>query len=291
MQEEPLHLLITGPTAVGKTEYINKIAEAENLDIISADSIQIYRGMDIGSAKPDSTTLKKIKHHLIDIVNPDEIFGLSEFLTQTKELLNEYSNNNQKVIISGGTGLFIKALRQNFSLPQTIRDDKFRNRLTKEAEEFGGEILHKRLKEKDPEAATRIFPNDIYRLVRALEVFELTGKAITGLQDQEEIPRTDIKTICLLRPREVLYERCNLRVEQMLESGLIQEVDSLLKKGYSKDLASMKAVGYKEIIPYLDGEYDYTTMKETLQRNTRRLVKKQLTWFRSFKDMEIINLV
>lgn len=290
MQEEPLHLLITGPTAVGKTEYINKIAEAENLDIISADSIQIYRGMDIGSAKPDSTTLKKIKHHLIDIVNPDEIFGLSEFLTQTKELLNEYSNNNQKVIISGGTGLFIKALRQNFSLPQTIRDDKIRNRLTKEAEEFGGEILHKRLKEKDPEAATRIFPNDIYRLVRALEVFELTGKAITGLQDQEEIPRTDIKTICLLRPREVLYERCNLRVEQMLELGLIQEVESLLKKGYSKNLASMKAVGYKEIIPYLDGEYDYTTMKETLQRNTRRLVKKQLTWFRSFKDMEIINL-
>ncbi|MEA3493339.1 MAG: tRNA (adenosine(37)-N6)-dimethylallyltransferase MiaA [Candidatus Margulisiibacteriota bacterium] len=274
-------IVILGPTAAGKTKLAIKLAKKLVREIISADSMQVYRRMDIGTAKPTKEERQGVPHHLIDIRNPDEEWTVSDFIDQTKQLI---SKPPQKIIV-GGTGLYLWSLLEGYSFPLVEADPELRKRLSKEPLDK----LYKKLQEVDPKAAEKIHANDKKRILRALEVFELTGVPIS---DQAKGSRTqgqrleDYILIGLNLPRPELYRRIEERVDKMIEKGLIEEVKNLLAKGYSKDLKSFQALGYKEACKYLDEKWDKAKMIEELKKQTRHFARRQMTWFRRFKDVK-----
>ena len=284
-------LLIVGPTAVGKTACAIELAKKLDGEIISADSMQIYKEMNIGTAKPSAKELGEVKHHLIDIISPDIDFSVAEFQRLAFDLVDDIHKRGKLPIISGGTGLYINSILYDMDFSKTYSDSSFRDQLTKECNESGNMFLHDKLKIIDPKAAERIHPNNVKRVIRALEINHISKSNMGDFS-------TDIKLnskynsilVGLTRDRAKLYERINHRVDLMIEQGLVEEVENLLIKGYSKDLVSLQGLGYKEIADYIDGKCDLEEAIEILKRSTRRYAKRQLTWFNRYSQIKFFDV-
>ncbi len=280
----PNLIIIVGPTAVGKTDVGIELAKLINGEVISGDSMQVYRMMDIGTAKPTPAELQNIVHHMIDIIDPDTEFTVAMFQVLVEKLVQKINEKGKVPLLVGGTGLYVRSITERHSFTNFAVDWDYRQQLETLAEINGQQWLHDRLREVDPVAAARIHSNDVRRVIRALEVYHHTGKTISSFQQEDQIannsPKYNLFMYGLTLNREKLYKRINLRVEAMMERGLVQEVQSLLDKGYNAKHISMKGLGYKEIVGYLQGEYPLQDAVSLLQQNTRRFAKRQLTWFR-----------
>ncbi len=284
-------VVITGPTATGKSETGVLVAELVGGEIISADSMLVYRGMEIGTAKPSSMEMRGIPHHLIDIVNPDQEYNVALFQKQARAIIADIHNRNKLPVMVGGTGLYIKAVIDNYDFSSAGGNEHFRNKLLKESNDMGPESLHRRLSKVDPQAASNLHPKDLRRVIRALEVYNLTGRPISSYHKTgTDQPLYEVYMFGLTMDREKLYRRIEQRVDNMLAAGLIDEVRRLLKQGFSKELNSMCGIGYKEIAAYLTGEISLEKAVETLKRNTRRFAKRQLTWFRRDSRIKWLNV-
>ena len=284
-------IIIAGPTAVGKTRYAIEIARAFQGEIISADSMQIYKYMDIGSAKPTQEEMAQAAHHLVDRIDPEEKFSVAEYQTLAKNCIEKIFEAGKTPIVSGGTGLYLNSLIYDMDFSVMPRQVGFREELEKEAELYGVEHVHNRLRSLDREAAERIHPNNLKKVIRAIEVLESTGESIRKFEESF-IPTKDYTCILigLTRDREELYQRIDRRVEQIIQAGLVKEVASLRAKGLSEKNMSMKGIGYKEILSYLRGEYDLDEAVRLVKRNTRHYAKRQLTWLRRYPDMIWFNI-
>ena len=279
-------LCLLGPTAVGKTEIAIQLAQRLNAEIVSVDSRQIYRGMDIGTAKPTSEEQQAARHHLIDCVDISEPFSVADYQSLADTAIADIQDRGKRVLLVGGAGLYFRAVVDGlFEGPGA--DTTLRERLEQEATQLGVDVLHERLRACDPASAERIHPNNVVRVIRALEVYELTGTPMSEHQQQwhQENQRYPFVAFCLTMPRALLYQRIEQRVDVMLANGLIAEVESLLAAGYARDTVALRSFGYKELIAYLDGKCTYLDAVEQLKQNTRRFAKRQLTWFR--KDTRI----
>lgn len=276
-------LVLVGPTAVGKTEIALKLAERLKGEIVSADSMQIYQGMDIGTAKPSAQEQQAVPHHLIDVVSPGEAFSVADFQKQARERIAEITQRGHLPILVGGTGLYVRAVIDHYNFILADTDWELRNRLRQQAEEVGLQALYYWLNEIDPVAGKRIHPNDERRIVRALEVYQTTGQPLSFWEQQVDMgsDRYDLQMFGLTRPREQLYDRINLRVEQMAKSGLVEEARHLLAQGLNERLIANQAIGYKELFAYLRGEETLVEALEKMKQTTRRYAKRQLTWFRA----------
>jgi tRNA dimethylallyltransferase len=271
---------------VGKTQVSLKLADILKGEIISFDSRQIYQFMDIGTAKPTKEEREKIPHHLIDVIPPDQRFSAADYSKRAREIITQIIEKGKQPIAVGGSGLYLKALTKGF-FKGPPADPGIRERLNREAQTSGEVSLFDRLKKVDPQAAERIHSHDLVRIVRALEVYELTGKPISECQQDgqyEPYPTSFIK-IGLALERRVLYERINHRVEEMVEQGLLDEVRNLKESWNVSELKAFKTVGYQELLLYLNGELDFSNAAEKIKINTRHYAKRQMTWFR--KDKEI----
>lgn len=281
-------LALVGPTAVGKTKLSLRLAQDLKGEIISADSMQIYKGMDIGTAKASREERDLVSHHLIDIVDPDEEFSVADFQEEVDELIPKIDQQGKLPMLVGGTGLYVKSVIEGFIFPDMEKDWDLRNRLEEEAEEKGTEYVHDKLKEIDPKLADKLHPNDLRRVIRGIEVYRQTGKTSTHFKEKakERPPRYDAVKIGLFREREKLYDRINKRVDQMIDQGLIEEVRSLYQQGYDLELTSMQALGYKQLINHFEGEYDLEEAIRLIKRDTRHFAKRQLTWFKRDDDIK-----
>ena len=292
--KKPL-VIITGPTAIGKTEYSIKAAKKFDGEIISADSIQVYKYMDIGSAKVTVDEMQGIRHYLIDELYPDEEFNVFVFKELAKKYVKEIHEKNKLPIIAGGTGFYIQALLYDIDFKDTEADEEYRKKLFEYAKENGNESLFELLKEKDPESAKIIHPNNVKRVIRALEFFNQKNEPISKHNEEQKKNESpyDFVYIVLNDERERVYDNINRRVDIMLKNGLIEEVQKLLDMGYSPELVSMQGIGYKETIAYLKDKdingKDIKDLAEEIKLNTRHFAKRQLTWFRREKDVTIIN--
>jgi tRNA dimethylallyltransferase len=288
--EEDLLLCLLGPTAVGKTELTVDLAQRLDAEVISADSRQVYRYMDIGTAKPSPQQRALVPHHVIDCVYPDERFSAAEFQRLADKSMEEIKSRGKLPILVGGTGLYFRALVDGlFEGPEA--DDELRERLRREAERSGSTALYERLVEVDPEYASRIHPNDLVRIVRALEVYEKTGQPISRLQRQWKSGETRYRFIafCLIRDRDELYGRIERRVDRMIQEGFVDEVRRLLDMGYSRELNSMRTFGYRELASYLCGEMSFDEAVELTKRRTRQYARRQIIWFRGDDRLIWIN--
>ena len=278
-------ITIVGPTAVGKTEVTLSLAIRLGAEVISADAMQVYRGMDIGTAKPSREERAVVPHHLIDLVEPDRPFSVAEWVALARRVIASVRERGRVPLVSGGTPLYVEALFGRFSLAGgTGPDPALRARLRRQAETHGPSYLHRKLQAVDPIAAERVHPSDLKRTIRALEVYLTRGKPLSQLQrgrPDGELPGNGVVFAGLRRPREELLARIEERVETMLGQGLIEEVRALVRAGYDPALPSMQAVGYKELAGYLTGRVTFEEAKQLMLRNTRRLAKRQMTWFRS----------
>jgi tRNA dimethylallyltransferase len=279
-------LVIIGPTAVGKTNLSIEMAKRYNGEIISGDSMQIYRGMDIGTAKITKDEMQGIPHHLIDIKEPEENFSVAEFQLLVRAKINEIAKRGKLPIIVGGTGLYIQSVIYDYQFSDVPGDEAFRLELEERAKQIGNEALYKELQAVDPESAAQIHPNNVRRVIRALEIFHLTGKTMQDFQRKQQ-PDLMYETalVGLSMEREKLYERINRRVDIMVEQGLLEEVKSLYNQGL-RNCQSIQAIGYKEIYDYLDGSVTWEEAVEQLKQNSRRYAKRQLTWFRNKMDVQ-----
>ena len=282
-----------GPTASGKTDLAIYLTEHFPVDIISVDSAMVYRGLKIGSAKPSVEELQKAPHRLIDVVDPLEIYSAARFRKDALKEIAKIIQVGRIPLLVGGTMLYFRALLQGLSeLPES--DEVIRKKLEQQAKEIGWEKMHQRLAEVDAEAAERIHPNDPQRISRALEVYEMTGTAMSQLQKEqkaEPLPYQVLKLALIPSDRALLHQRIEKRFSQMLEQGLIDEVKTLRNRGdLHQDLPAIRAVGYRQVWDYLDGIIDYTEMQERGVIATRQLAKRQLTWLRSEKDLTIYDL-
>lgn len=288
--KKPL-IILTGPTAVGKTKLSIALAKAVNGEIISADSMQVYRHMDIGSAKIKQEEMQGVAHYLIDVLDPEEEFHVVKFQEMAKQAMEEIYAKGKIPILAGGTGFYIQAVVKDIDFSKETEKSPVREELEKLAEEKGCEYLHERLQQVDPKSAEKIHANNVKRVIRALEYFELTGKPIS-LHNEEEAAKEspyNVAYFVLNDVRERLYERIDARVDAMLQEGLVEEVSGLAKKGYTKDMVSMQGLGYKEILSYLDGSYTLDEAVYILKRDTRHFAKRQLTWFKREKDVIWVN--
>ena len=279
-------LCLLGPTAVGKTEIAIQLAQRLNAEIVSVDSRQIYRQMDIGTAKPTVEEQQAARHHLIDCVDISQPFSVADYQSLADAAIADIHNRGKRVLLVGGAGLYFRAIVDGlFEGPGA--NPALRKRLEAEAAQNGVDTLHKRLQTCDPESADRIHPNNLVRVIRALEVYELTGTPMSELQQQwhPEKQRYPFIAFGLTMPRALLYRRIEQRVDVMLANGLIAEVESLLAAGYARDSVALQSFGYRELIAYLDGNCTYLEAISQLKQNTRRFAKRQLTWFR--KDTRI----
>ena len=283
---EPV-IVIVGPTASGKTSLSIELAKRINGEIISADSMQIYRYMDIGTAKPDADEISGIKHYLIDEIYPDEEFSVAKYRELAIKYINKIIKEGRHPVIAGGTGLYINSLVYNINFSETISDWPLREQLKKESEEKGSRYLHNKLMEIDPEAAVKIHENDIKRIIRALEVFKHTNKPISLHQQLSRLepPPYNYLIFGLRMERARLYERIEKRVDIMFEQGLVNEVRKLQKMGYEKNITAMQGLGYKEIFAYLRGEATLDEAKFIIKRDTRHYAKRQLTWFKRLENI------
>jgi len=282
-------LCILGPTAVGKTELSLRIATGIGGEIVSVDSRQIYCQMDIGTAKPTSEQLDVVPHHMIDCVMPDQPFSAADYQKGADEAISQIRQRGNVPVLVGGSGMYFRAVVDGlFDGPEAAPE--FRQKLRQEARESGVQHLHDRLKIIDPKAADNIHHNDLIRIIRALEVYEKSGKRISELQQQwkDGEPRYKFLAFGLIRPRGELYRRIEARVDQMIAQGLVDEARSLLK--YSRELPMMNCLGYKELFAFLDGQYDLDEAIRLIKQNTRRFAKRQLTWFRKDKRIRWIDL-
>ena len=281
-------LVIAGPTAAGKTAAAIEVAGAVGGEIVSADSMQIYRGMDIGTAKPTSHEQRQVAFHLIDIVGPDEDYDVALFQQDAQQAMVDIHRRGLLPILCGGTGLYIQAVVAHFDFPPGPRNEQTRQHLEEKAAELGTERMHHRLREVDPEAATRIEPQDLRRIVRALEVYEVTGQPLSQQQCVDETPPVKYNTLSyvLTCPRALLYERIERRVDEMMSRGWLDEVRRLHRAGYHRQMQSMQAIGYRHLLEYLEqgGELDETLTE--IKRDVRQLAKRQLTWFRNRTDFD-----
>ena len=283
-------LCLLGPTAVGKTEIAIQLAQRLNAEIISVDSRQIYRQMDIGTAKPTPEEQQAARHHLIDCIDISQPFSVADYQHLTDKAIADIHNRGKQVLLVGGAGLYFRAIVDGlFEGPGA--DPSLREKLEAEAVQLGVNSLHARLRACDPVSADRIHPNNVIRVIRALEVYELTGTPMSELQQQwhPEKQRHPFVAFCLTMPRPLLYYRIEQRVDVMLANGLIAEVESLLAAGYSRDAVALQSFGYRELIAYLDGKCTYIEAIEQLKQNTRRFAKRQLTWFRKDTRLEWID--
>lgn len=290
MKKKPL-IILTGPTAVGKTKASIGLAKAVDGEIISADSMQVYRHMDIGSAKIKPEEMEGIPHHLIDVLEPDDEFHVVKFQQLAKKAMREIWKRGHIPIVTGGTGFYIQALLYDIDFDENEKEDACRKELEAYDREHGAEALHEKLALVDPASAEMIHPNNIKRVIRALEFYEQTGKRISEhneTQRQRESPYA-FAYFVLTDDRAHLYERINRRVDQMIEEGLVNEVQALKDKGYTKQLVSMQGLGYKEILDYLDGNCTLEEAIYTIKRDTRHFAKRQLTWFKRERDVIWIN--
>lgn len=283
----PALVIICGPTAVGKTALALDLAEQFQGEIVSADSRQVYRLMDVGTAKPTVAEQQRIRHHLLDVANPDEAFHAARYIELAEAALEDIACRGKRAFLVGGTGLYIRALTEGL-LDAPGADPELRRQLHARAEREGSAALHAELAKVDPESAQRLHNNDLIRIVRALEVFHQSGQPLSRLQDEHGFRSARYRTLKLglTCERELLYERIDSRAALMFEQGLIEEAERLLSAGYDPELKILKTIGYRQAFAFLRGEMSRDEALEDLQRATRRYAKQQLTWFR--KDKSII---
>ena len=289
-QKLPL-IILTGPTAVGKTRLSVELAKRIGGEIISADSMQVYRGMDIGSAKVMPHEMQGIPHHLIDEFDPEEEFHVVKFQTYAKKYIREITERGKIPILAGGTGFYIQAVLNDIDFTDNGSDTSYREMLQEKAEREGAEILHEMLRAVDPVSADTIHANNVKRVIRALEFFHETGTKISEHNETERNRQSPYQYayFVLNDVREKVYQNIELRVDQMLEQGLVKEVKMLQEKGCTRDMVSMQGLGYKEILDYLSGALTLDEAVYILKRDTRHFAKRQLTWFRREKDVIWVN--
>lgn len=284
--DRPKIVVIAGPTAGGKSTAALELARLFKAEIINADSMQVYRYLDIGTAKPTHAERNAVPHHLIDILYPDEEFSAALYREEAQRAIADVQGRGKRAVVVGGTGLYIKALTSGLIKGGEV-DPAIRKRLQAEDQAGGRERLYGRLKETDPATAARLHPHDTYRVIRALEVYERTGQPISTLRKRhlfKEGPYQTLK-IGLQREREELYGRIDLRVDAMITQGLKEEVEQILKMGYAPSIKALQSLGYKQIIHHLQGEYDLAEAVRLIKRDTRRYARRQMTWFKG--DPEI----
>ena len=286
MEKRPL-IILTGPTAVGKTTASIGLAKAVGGEIISADSMQVYRHMDIGSAKITEEEMQGIPHYLVDVLDPEEAFNVVRFQEMAKAAMQKIHDNGHIPIVVGGTGFYIQALLYDIDFTENDSDFSFREELEKTAREKGAEYLHSLLKQADPEAAEQIHPHNIKRVIRALEFNRKTGQKISTHNEQERRKQSpyEFAYFVLTDNREALYARIDRRVDKMMEQGLLEEVRALKDRGIARESVSMQGLGYKELLAYLDGEIPLEEAVRIIKRDTRHFAKRQLTWFRRERDV------
>jgi tRNA dimethylallyltransferase len=274
-------LAIAGPTGTGKTELALAVARLWDAEIVNADSRQVYRGLDIGSAKPTPAQRAAVPHHLFDVVEPDASFDCARYRELARAAIAEIEGRGRRVLLVGGTGLYLKVLRCGL-FPGPPRDEALRAHLVGRENQRPG-TLHERLRRVDPAAADRLHPHDRVRLVRALEVYELTDRPLSAWQEAHGFRDAEIHfpTLGLTMPRPALYERLDRRCRSMVEAGLVDEVARLARRGYTSDLEPLRSIGYREIAAYLQGKCELEQAITDMARATRRLAKRQLTWFRA----------
>lgn len=285
--KKPKLLIVTGPTAVGKTEFSIALAKKYNGSIISADSMQVYRYMDIGTAKIMPEEMQGIPHYLVDVLDPSEEFNVVRFQQMAKEAIQDIYAKGRLPIVVGGTGFYIQALLRDIDFEETQKETVYREELTAFAHTHGTKALHDKLRQVDEKSAAAIHPNNIKRVIRALEFYKETKTPISE-HNEEQQQRTspyDFRYFVLNQNRSVLYERIEQRIDLMLKQGLIDEVAHLRDMGYTRDMISMQALGYKEILDYLDGITSLEEAVYILKRDTRHFAKRQLTWFRREPDV------
>lgn len=279
-------VVIIGPTAVGKTKLSIDLAKRLNSEIISGDSMQIYRGMDIGTAKILEHEMAGITHHLIDIKNPNEDYSVAEFQSTARPLIDKMSKHGKMPMIVGGTGLYIQSVLYDYQFTDNPTDPEYRELLEQELKVKGEHVIHQLLEKVDPESASKIHPNNSRRVIRALEFYHCTNKTMSeSIKKQEQELLYDVVIIGLTMNREDLYERINKRVDQMVNQGLIDEVKSLYDHGL-RHTQAIQAIGYKELYNYFDGKITYEDAIIQLKQNSRRYAKRQLTWFRNKMDVK-----
>ncbi|WP_002146202.1 tRNA (adenosine(37)-N6)-dimethylallyltransferase MiaA [Bacillus cereus] len=284
VQREKVAVII-GPTAVGKTKLSIDLAKALNGEIISGDSMQIYRTMDIGTAKVTTDEMDGIPHYMIDIKNPEDSFSVAEFQERVRKCIREITARGKLPIIVGGTGLYIQSVLFDYQFTDEAGDATCREQMEKLALEHGVEYVHKKLQEVDPESAERIHANNVRRVIRALEIFHTTGEKMSNqLEKQENELLYDVSLIGLTMDREMLYDRINLRVDLMIEQGLLEEVKGLHERGV-RECQSIQAIGYKELYDYFENRVSLEESVSQLKTNSRRYAKRQLTWFRNKMDV------
>ncbi|GIV08932.1 MAG: tRNA dimethylallyltransferase [Fimbriimonadales bacterium] len=284
---QPL-IVIVGPTAVGKTEVGICLAEQIGGEIISADSSAIYRGFDIGSAKPTPEEQRRVRFHLIDVAAPEEVFTAAQFRELALQAIAAIEARGKRALIVGGTGLYVRVLLHGFSLAPPPTDPEVRARWKAEVERIGAPALHERLQQIDPIAAARIHPNDAMRITRAFEVYEITGAPISHWQQRAQTELPALK-IGLTMPRETLYQRIDRRVDAMIQQGMLQEVQMLLQKGYNPEQPAFKGLGYRQLIGYIQGRVGWDEAVRLWKRDTRRFAKRQITWFRKEPGIQWID--
>jgi len=281
----PKCIIIAGPTASGKTSISVALAQAFDGEIVNADSMQVYRGMDIGTAKPTPEEQNGIPHHLLDVVDPDEEFNAAIYRSRALPVISDVVSRGKTCFVTGGTGLYIKSLAKGlFHCPPA--DMELRTALRRECESKGAQALHERLKHLDPESAGKIHPNDKARIIRNLEIAGLTGRRPSDLIKEHGFSDTPLNTltICLDVERQELYKRIDKRSVAMVDEGLAKETEHLLNKGYASDLKPMQSIGYRHMVNYLQGKWSLEEALHIIQRDTRRYAKRQLTWFKGDSD-------
>ncbi len=289
MEKEKV-IVICGPTASGKTALSIELAKKINGEIISCDSMQIYKEMNIGTAKPTKEEMQGIKHYMIDIISPDERYSVADYKKEAKKAIKEIISKGKVPIVVGGTGLYVDSLIYEIDYPKNKFDEKYREELEQEVEEQGLNALYEKAKEIDEEAIKKISPNDKKRILRILEIYHATGKNKTEQEKEsrKNEPEFDYKVFALNMDREKLYDRINRRVDIMIESGLIQEVENIYRK-YNRFPTAMQGLGYKEVVDYIEKRLTKEEMIEKIKQETRRYAKRQLTWFRKNKETIWLN--
>ena len=290
MKKLPL-IIVAGPTASGKTRLAIEIAKSFDGEIVSADSMQIYKYMDIGTAKPTAREQAEAVHHLIDFVEPDTSYSVAEYVADAHKCIADIISRDKLPVMCGGTGLYIDSVANDITFGETEADNKMRGELRELAQERGAEYLIKMLSEFDPVSAERLHPNNIKRVIRAIEFYRLTGVPISEHQEEtkKKESRYNAVMFCLDWERETLYERINKRVDIMMADGLLDEVKKLRDMGYTRDMQSMQGIGYKEMLEYLDGETSLDSAVEAVKQGSRRYAKRQMTWFKRNKNIHWLN--
>lgn len=278
--------VLLGPTGVGKTELAMAVAKTVGAEVIACDSRQVYRFLDIGTAKPTQQERREVRHHLIDVVDPEEEYNAGRYARDTLKVIHGLSRKGKPFLVVAGTGLYLRALLQGFFDAPDIPPE-VRKRLAAEAGKLGQKALHERLKKVDPESAGRIHPHDPQRTLRALEVFEATGKPLSEWWQDSRTIRKELEPlrVGLRRAREALYQRIDRRVEGMIAQGFVEECQGLLARGFSPELNSLQTVGYQEVFEHLAGKRDMAGTVNLIQKNTRNYAKRQMTWFRGEKGV------